>query len=79
MFTNPSIRQLIQEGRDNELNEVIRACEPEGMRTFTRSLLELIEKEMVDPRVAYEQAPNVDELKMLLKGISASRTSLLGR
>ena len=79
MFNSPSIRQLIHEGRDSELNDVIRASEQEGMRTFTRSLLELIEKEMVDPKVAYEQAPNVDELKMLLKGISAGRAGLLGR
>ena len=79
MISNPSIRQLIHEARDNEMNEVLRSCEGEGMRTFTKSLLELIEKEMVDPRVAYEQAPNVDELRMLLKGISANRGGLLGR
>jgi len=79
LLTNPSVRQLIEEGRDAEIPDVIRACEQEGMRTFTRSLLELIEKQLVDPKVAYENAPNVDELKMLQKGITTSRTGLIGR
>jgi len=77
--TNPSVRQLIAEARETELIEVIRSCEQEGMQTFTSSLLKLIETDMVDPKVAYEVAPNADELKMLLKGISASRSGLMGR
>lgn len=79
LLNNPSARQMIEERRDAELLEVIRSSEHEGMQDFTASLLELIEKDYVDPRVAYEAAPNPDELKMLMKGISASRTGLLGR
>ncbi len=79
LLANPSARQLIEEGRDNEIPDVIRGCSQEGMRTFTDSLLELVEKNLVDPKVAYENAPNVDELKMRLKGISTSRTGLIGR
>ena len=79
LLTNPSVRQLISEAREGELPEVIRSHEREGMRSFTKSLLELIEKDRVDPNVAYEAAPNAEELKMLMKGISASRSGLLGR
>jgi twitching motility protein PilT len=79
MVSNPSIRQLILESRDNEMPEVLRTCEQDGMRAFNRSLQELIEKGLVDPRVAYENAPNPEELKMLMKGISASRGGVLGR
>ena len=79
MLTNPSVRQLIQEARDSELPDLIRAHERDGMQSFTRSLLELIEKDLVEPRVAYEAAPNVDELKMLLKGITTSQAGLIGR
>ena len=50
------------------------AMTPADMRLA--SLLGLIETEFVDPKVAYEAAPNVDELKMRLKGISASRAGL---
>jgi len=79
MISNPSVRQLISEARETELPDVIRNHERDGMRTFTRSLLELIETEMVDPKIAYEVAPNVEELRMLMKGISTNRSSLLGR
>lgn len=79
LISNPSTRQLIEEGRDAELSDVIRSHEREGMQSFTMSLLELIEKDYLDPKVAYENAPNVDELKMLMKGIVASRSGILGR
>jgi twitching motility protein PilT len=79
MIANPSVRQLISEERDPEINEVIRSNEVEGMHSFTASLLELIEADRIDPRVAYEHASNVEELKMAMKGISASRSGLLGR
>ena len=79
LLSSPSVRQLIQESRDNELPDLIRAHERDGMQSFTRSLFELIEKDLVEPRVAYEAAPNVDELKMLLKGITPSQTGLIGR
>ena len=79
LLTNPVVRQLIEEERDGELPDVIRSHERDGMQSFTRSLLNLIETNYIDPRIAYEVAPNVDELKMLLKGISASRSGLLSR
>lgn len=79
MLANPSVRQLIADGRDSELNDVIGAFENEGMQDFTKSLLELIEKEMIDPRIAYAAAPNADELKMRLKGIRSSHSGLMGR
>ncbi|MDY7010527.1 MAG: PilT/PilU family type 4a pilus ATPase [Planctomycetota bacterium] len=79
LLNNPSARQIIEEKRDAELFEVIRSGEYEGMQDFTASLLELVEKDYVDPKVAYEVAPNPDELKMRMKGISASRTGLRGR
>ncbi len=79
LLINPSARQLLEEGRDAELLEVIRSSEHEGMQDFTKSLLQLIEKDYVEPKVAYEVAPNPDELKMMLKGISSSRAGLLGR
>ena len=79
MVTNPSVRQLILEQRDGELPDVIRSHERDGMRSFTQSLLELIEKDFVDPIVAYDAAPNPDELKMLMKGITPGQTGLVSR
>jgi len=79
LISTPGVRQLIEEGRDSELPELIRASERQGMQSFTRSLLELIQADLVDPRVAYEVAPNVDELKMLMKGITSAQSGLIGR
>ncbi len=79
MLMNPSVRQLIEEVRDEELPELIRAHEKSGMQSLTKSLLELIEKNLVDPHVAYEVAPNIDELKMAMKGISSESSGLIRR
>ena len=79
LLANPSVRQLLQESREAELGDVIRNHEREGMRSFTQSLLGLVQSEQVDPKVAGEYAPSPEELKMLLKGISSGRSGLLGR
>ncbi|HDZ21973.1 MAG TPA: PilT/PilU family type 4a pilus ATPase [Phycisphaerae bacterium] len=69
LLTNPSVRQFIMESRDAELTEIIKTREVDGMISFTKSLLELIENELIEPKVGFEAAPNIDELKMLMKGI----------
>ncbi len=79
LMRNPSVTQLITEAREAELGDIIRSHERDGMLSFTKSLLGLIEQDLVDPKVAYDAAPNVDELKMLLKGISSSHSGLIGR
>jgi twitching motility protein PilT len=73
------VRNLLENGRDNELGDVIRSHEDQGMCSFTRSLYELIEKDMIDPKVAYTVAPNPEDLKMMIKGISQSQRGLVGR
>ena len=77
--TNASVRQLIEEKRDSELSDVIRANSDAGMQTFTRSLIDLIDQDMIDPRTAYEVAPNAEELKMHMKGITSNQGGLLGK
>ena len=79
LLVNPAARQMIHEGQDAELNDVIRSGRHEGMQDFTSSLLELIERDYVDPKVAYEVAPNPEELKMRMKGISSSQAGRMGR
>lgn len=78
LLRNPTTRQLIHDGRDDELSDAIRAGKRDGMQTFTESLLDLINADWIDPAVAYEAAPNPDELKMAMKGISTDRGRILG-
>jgi len=78
LLVDHHVRKIIVEGRDADLEDAIRSHELEGMQTFSKSLYELIQAGLIEPDVAYDAAPNVDELQMMLKGISASRTGLRG-
>lgn len=78
MFSNPSIRKLIREERDNEIIDVIRASYDDGMIDFTEHLRRLVDSGFIDVQTAYAAAPNPDELKMALKGIQGRRVGILG-
>jgi len=71
MLNTATVRKMLEDERDAEIADIIRTSESEGMQDFNSSLLELIEKELVDPKVAYDYSSNADELKMRIKGISA--------
>ncbi len=77
LLANPEVKKLIAEGREAELPTVIRSCKEEGMVDLTESLCELIKNGDVEPKEAYKYAPNVEELKMALKGIRADTTGIL--
>ncbi len=79
MLNNAYIRRLIAEGRDGELRDALKAGEKEGMQTFSKSLMDLIQKAYIEPKTAYDVAPNVDELKMMMKGIKADSGGTFGR
>ena len=78
MITNPAIRKLIREERDNEIIDVIRASYDAGMVDFTENLRRLVETGFIDHSTAYEMAPNPDELRMALKGIRSASGGILG-
>ena len=78
LISNPSVRKLIAEGRDTELTAVMKASGHEGQQDFTEALYHLIETEYIDVKLAYEVAPNPDELKMRLKGIRTGASAILG-
>jgi len=77
MIANPMIKKLISEERENDITTVIKSCEREGMQDFTSSLCELVFDGYIDPKEAYHFAPNVEELKMALKGIKTSTSGIL--
>jgi twitching motility protein PilT len=78
MICNPAIRKLIREQRENDIRTVIRNSSGEGMIDFSEHLRQLVESEFITPQVAYEAAPNPDELRMKLKGIEISSGGLVG-
>ena len=79
LVANPAVRKYIQDEKEGELADVIRAEEQEGMQTFSVSLLKLIESDRVSPSDAYDAAPNPEELRMLVRGISSGQIGRRGR
>jgi twitching motility protein PilT len=77
MTFNPTVRKLLLEGHDEKLADAIVMCSKEGMQDFTMSLKELVDKDLIDRATAFEVAPNVDALRMALKGISVRAPGIL--
>jgi twitching motility protein PilT len=77
LINTPIVRKLISEQREADLPAAIRSGEGEGMQDYTESLRRLVEEEYIDLKVALQYAPNVEELKMALKGIRSSAGSIL--
>ena len=77
MIINPTVRKLIQNEEDSKLSDAIRIGRNEGMQDYTESLRFLVEQELIERATAFEVAPNVDALKMALKGINVSQPGIL--
>ena len=77
MIHNPTIRKLISEKMDDRLGDAIRMFITEGMQDYTESLRVLVTSEYIERTTAFEAAPNVDALKMALKGIKVSTPGIL--
>lgn len=77
MKFNPTIRKLVMEGHDEKLAAGIRIGRDEGMQMFNDSLKSFIDREFIDRATAFEVSPNVEELKMALKGIDVKGAAIL--
>ncbi len=77
MTFNATTRKLILEERDEKLSDLIRISTKDGMQDFTMSLKDLVDRELIDRQVALEVAPNVEALKMALKGIEVKSSGML--
>ncbi|MGL4594082.1 MAG: type IV pilus twitching motility protein PilT [Thermoguttaceae bacterium] len=77
MIFNATVRKLILEEKDVKLSDAIRIGATEGMMDFTMSLKELVNLKKIDRATAFEVAPNVEALKMALKGIEVKEPGIL--
>ncbi|MBV8228633.1 MAG: twitching motility protein PilT, partial [Planctomycetaceae bacterium] len=62
---------------DTKLGDAIRIGKEEGMQDFTESLRQLVVAGKVERSTAFEVAPNVEALKMALKGITIAQPGIL--
>ncbi|MBQ3454723.1 MAG: PilT/PilU family type 4a pilus ATPase [Thermoguttaceae bacterium] len=77
MMFNPTVRKLILEEQDEKLSDAIRIGAQEGMQDFTMSLKNLVQAKKIDRATAFEVAPNIESLKMALKGIEVKEPGIL--
>ncbi|MBS0201409.1 MAG: PilT/PilU family type 4a pilus ATPase [Planctomycetes bacterium] len=77
MLFNGVVRKLILEHTDEKLPAAIRIGKAEGMQLFNDSLYHFITQEFVSRADAFEISPNVEELKMMLKGINVKSSGIL--
>jgi twitching motility protein PilT len=79
LINSPSVKERIRDGRDEDFPAIINSSAQEGMRSFTFSLGELVNKDWVSKRVAMEHAPNKEALDSLLKGMNIKAATLVSR
>jgi len=77
MIMNPTIRKLILEEKDEKLADAMRIGKEEGMQQFNDSLHYFIQREIISRQTAFEVSPNVEQLKMILKGIDVKGAAIL--
>ena len=79
LLNTPVVRETIREGNDEDVPAIINNSVGEGMRSYTHSLAELVEKDAVTLPVALANAPNPDALRSIVKGVQVKSQSLVGR
>ncbi len=77
MTFNPTVRKIILEEQDEKLPAAIRIGREEGMQMFNDSLHGFIKREFISRATGFEVSPNVEELKMLIKGIDVKGPAIL--
>lgn len=72
MFMTPLIRKYILEGEDHKISEALARDTESGSENFNRVLVRLYNEKKLAMDVALANAPNPEELRMAMRGISVS-------
>ncbi len=79
LLASPIVREKIREGEDGDMPAIINGSTAEGMCSYTQSLAELVNKEIVTRGTAMQYAPNQNALDSILKGVEVKAQSLVSR
>jgi len=79
LLNNSVVKEKIVHEQDEDLPALINQCREEGMRSFTQSLCELIETELVHYDTAMEHAPSREALASMVKGIKTASATLVAQ
>ena len=70
LLNSPRIQQLIQQGNIPEIRNTIARSELDGMQTFDKALLDLVQEGIVDAETALKFADSANDLKLRLGGMT---------
>ena len=79
LLNNAVCRDVIRKEQDDDIPELIGSSTEEGMRSFTQSLAEMVNEELIFRDIAMKNAPNADALSSLLRGIKTQAQSMIQR
>jgi len=78
LLNTPMLRDKIMREEDDDIPGIIQAGTTDGMRSFTKSLVELVESDKIYFDTALEYAPNREAFKSAMKGINSGGGGLMG-
>ncbi len=79
LLNTPIVRDRIREAGDEDFPAIIASSGPEGMHSFTDSLVRLVEEDFIDLKVAEQFAPNRDALVSRIRGLELPADKLIQR
>ncbi|MBI1380153.1 MAG: PilT/PilU family type 4a pilus ATPase [Planctomycetaceae bacterium] len=71
MVSTPRVRELLSEGRTNELGRAIEQGGDTGLISFNQSLRQLVEAGLIELEVALAASDRPDELMLALRGFTS--------
>ncbi len=79
LLNNAVVKERIRDGADEDIPAIINGSLADGMRSYTHSLAELVEAEMISIDNAMENAPNREALTSRLRGVQVRSATLVHR
>lgn len=76
MIVTPMIKKLLLEGRTLEIIKHIEDGEYYGMQTFNQSLIQSIQKGLIDFKTALDYATSPDELRLAYEGLGTGTSNI---
>ncbi len=79
MYVNPMVQKLIKNEEHKKIHSVMKGGKFEDMQDFNQSLMDLLDRELINKKTALEFSPNPEQLKMNMQGIDlGEEESILG-
>jgi twitching motility protein PilT len=78
LFKTERVSSLIEEGRENEIGEVLAEGEIYGMQSFDQAILKLFEEGVIDEEEALRNATSRGDMTLKIKQLQESRKQVVG-